>query len=311
MKNKLNNLRIEFNNHLYQFFIHNIAEVLTSLSEKAGYIQLTEFNSDAFPYHAHQYKSPNEKFTLTLSRSSCNEFSFSGFLCQHLIALHNQEKNSFPIHLVHSRRFKNKDVEKDSFRLNSVHLESNEEGHNDIVINLTNQPDTDPERILRQSTGQVFTQVNNLLRTYGQNLMKQTPDTISQEVKAIQNRIASLRSLPPTCEAMPNLQDLFIQSQTILTVDHADVREHLPGWPRKTNKKKATREYPQHSKSCLICTEIHLMCKYPFYQLHNIFLNRIPSNLKNNKHEIIWKVEEEIRHQFPNFNCRFQYRQIH
>ena len=104
MKNKLNNLRIEINNHLYQFFIPDLADVLTSLSEKVGYIQFTEFDSDAFPDHAHHYESPNEKFTLTLSRSSCNEFSFSGFFCQRLIALHNQEKNGFPIHLVHSRR---------------------------------------------------------------------------------------------------------------------------------------------------------------------------------------------------------------
>ena len=38
----------------------------------------------------------------------------------------------------------NKDVEKDPFPLNSVHLESNEEDNNEIVINLTNQLDADP-----------------------------------------------------------------------------------------------------------------------------------------------------------------------
>ena len=251
----------------------NVADFLADLSEKAKRIQITKMNSNPVTYQAHP-KSPNEKYTLTLHRCSCNELTFSGFPCQHLIALHKQEKNSFPIVLVKLRWFKNKDVSKDPLPLNSLLLASNEEENNEIVIDLSNQPDPDTERIMRQSAGQVFNKLNDLTKTYVQAIMKQPPQQISEEMETIENRISTLRSLPPAIEAMPTLQDPPIQSPTIPAVDHVDVHGNLPGRPPKARK---TREYTKPPKPCLICTEIHPMSKCPFYQLYTLFLDRNPS----------------------------------
>ena len=70
-----------------------------------------------------------------------------------------------------------------------------------------------------------------------QTTRKQLPDEISQEVKDIQSQISNLRCFPLPSKAIPNCQDLSIQS---LTYGNTDACGHLQ---HATEDEKNSRIY--------------------------------------------------------------------